>query len=243
MANFRVHFHAAAVTGGVAATSLLVAGALGWGETLACFAATLIGGLLPDLDADNSTPLGIAFGALALCFSFLLMFSQADRFSVVELLVMWMAGYVFVKQGVLRLFARATVHRGIFHSVPALFFFVYFTVLLVWGLYGASRSTAWLVGTFIGLGVFVHLLLDELYALSLFHPLSMTHSLGSALKLYARDWLATGLMYAAVAGLYVATPPTEGLYRHLLSQNTWQRIEQRFLPQSGWFKGGVFRPG
>ncbi|MEO5370812.1 MAG: metal-dependent hydrolase [Magnetococcus sp. DMHC-1] len=243
MANFRVHFSVAAVAGGMAATALLVAGEIGWGETLACFAAATIGGLLPDLDADNSTPLAMAFTALAICFSFLLMFSQAGRYSVLELLVLWSGGYLLVRHGVLRLFTRATVHRGIFHSLPALFFFTFLTVLLAWGLYGIPRQTAWLVGTFIGMGVFVHLLLDELYGFNLFNPVGMQHSLGSALKLYSRDWLATGLMYLVVVGLYLATPQTDGLYQHLLREKTWQRIEQRFLPKSGWFSSGVPLPG
>ncbi|MBF0176438.1 MAG: metal-dependent hydrolase [Magnetococcales bacterium] len=242
MANFRTHFNVAAVAGGVCATSLLVAGEMGWGETLACFSAAIIGGLLPDLDADNSTPLSVAFSILAVCCSFLLMFSQVGRFSVLELLFLWGAGHFLVRQGVFRLFNRLTVHRGIFHSVPAIFLFAYLTVLVVWGLCGASPKTAWLTGTFVGIGVFIHLFLDEIFGINPLNPMGMKHAMGSALKLHSREWLATGLMYVAVAALYLATPHTDGLYQHLLRQDTWQRIEQRFMPKSGWFVGGFSGP-
>ncbi|MBF0425553.1 MAG: metal-dependent hydrolase [Magnetococcales bacterium] len=235
MADFRLHVQAAAVTGGVVAAALLVAGVTGRGETLACFAAAIAGGVLPDLDSDQSTPFGIAATLLAICFAFLLVFSQADRYSVLELLLLWLLGHLAIRRGIAPLARQFTVHRGIWHSLPALLFFAYVTVVLLWAIGGVAPATAWLIGTFVGIGVLVHLLLDELYGLTLLRPWRMRRSLGSALKLYSRTWLATGLMYLAVIGLHVITPPTDGLYRRLLNPGVWQRIEQRLLPTSGWF--------
>jgi len=65
MANFRVHVLGAAIpaalAAGLAIASELVTPAVGG----VCFALGVLGGMLPDIDADRSVPTRIIFGALA----------------------------------------------------------------------------------------------------------------------------------------------------------------------------------
>ncbi len=234
MANFKVHLTTATVAGGLGALSLFVAGTIDNQGVLICLTAAIIGGLLPDIDADNSTPLHIAFTFFATLFSFLILFSQGEWLSVVELIILWLLAYLFFKLVVFELFIRTTVHRGIFHSLPAAVFFSFLTAIFFHRLFDFQPSVAWLPALFVFLGFFVHLLLDELYSLNFFGG-GIKHSFGSAMKLYSSNFLATALIYAVTIALFFITPSLDGLEADIFNPDTLANISQRFLPAGHWF--------
>ena len=236
MAGFKAHFFTAATVGGVAATSLLAAGFIDSDTLLLCFGAVALGGMLPDIDSDSSTLLTVSFTATALIFSFFIMFSQADGLATMELLLLWLGAFLFFKLVVFELFILLTVHRGVFHSIPAAFLAMFFTTVILQRVYNLPGQIVWIVGSFLFLGFIIHLLLDELTSLNLFGTSSVRKSFGSALKLYSANRKATTLLYLTTMAFYTITPETDGIFQHLLEPETWQQLTSQFLPTGGWFQ-------
>ena len=243
MAGFKVHFATAAVTGGIVATSLLSAAIINPSTMLLCFAAVILGGVLPDIDSDKSTVLSISFTILSLVLSFFIMFAQVEFLSILELCLLWFGVFLFFKLVVFGLFTLFTVHRGIFHSIPAAFLSWFGTTVFLHPLYNLDNRTVWIVGAFVFLGFIIHLLLDELTSLNLFGFGGVRQSFGSALKLYSPSLPATAILYLATAGLYMLTPESDGLFLQIADPNTWEKISQNFFPTGSWFavKFGLWR--
>ena len=61
------------------------------------------------------------FLVFALVVAFLT-FSRAGVYSIVELSLLWVVTYVVVRHVIFKLFARFSVHRGVFHSLLAAIF-------------------------------------------------------------------------------------------------------------------------
>ncbi|MBF0195186.1 MAG: metal-dependent hydrolase [Magnetococcales bacterium] len=235
MAGFKAHFFTAAIAGGTVATSLLSVGVLTQNSLLLCFAAALLGGVLPDIDSDTSTVLTVSFTSLSLIFSFFILFSQVEHLSTIESLLLWFAVFLFFKIIVFGLFTKLTVHRGIFHSIPAAFLSLFLTTILLNKLFNLDNKTVWLVGSFLFLGFIIHLILDELASLNIFSLGGVKKSFGSAAKLYSSNLIATGTLYLATLLLYTLTPATDGIFSHLTDPITLKMIAIQFLPTDGWF--------
>jgi hypothetical protein len=235
VAGFKAHFTTATISGGVVATSLMSAGLLDQNGLLFCFVAVALGGLLPDIDSDSSTVLTVSFTIFSLTFSFFVMFSQTASLATLELLMLWFGVFLIFKLVVFELFIRLTKHRGIFHSVPAAFLSLFFTVFLLNRLFIMPGKTIWLIGSFVFLGYVIHLLLDELTSLNLLGSGGIRHSFGTAMKLYSTNLPATTISYLATITLYTLTPDSDGLFKQLLSPQTWQTVSDGFLPSDGWF--------
>ncbi|MBF0629248.1 MAG: metal-dependent hydrolase [Magnetococcales bacterium] len=235
MAGFDIHLAVAAVFGGVGVTTLMGAGMIDPQTGLIGFVAAMIGGVMPDVDADDSIFLDLSFTLFALLGSFFVMFSQLARYSIAELIVLWLVTFLFIKLALFELFVRFTVHRGIFHSLPAGLFFAGLTADLLIRLFHQPDRVAWLAGLFVLLGYLVHLLLDELYSLNLLSAEGVADSFGTAFKLRAPDGWATATMYLSVLLVYYDTPGLGLLLRELFSPITWHAISPRLLPTGEWF--------
>ncbi|MBF0380863.1 MAG: metal-dependent hydrolase [Magnetococcales bacterium] len=235
MAGFKAHFFTAAVAGGTVATSLLSVGVLTQNSLLLCFAAAILGGVLPDIDSDTSTVLNVSFTSFSLIISFFILFSQVEQLSTVESLLLWFSVFLFFKLFVFNLFTKLTVHRGIFHSIPAAFLSLFFTTTILSRLFELSNQIVWLAGSFLFMGFIIHLLLDELASLNIFSLGGVRKSFGSAAKLYSADLTATGILYLATVLFYTLTPATDGIFSHLTDPLTVKMIAIQFLPTDGWF--------
>ena len=148
LAAFNVHLSVGMIASGVAATSTMVAGLATQEQVIAYFILGTIGSLLPDLDADNSTPVQIAFSLASLGSAFVIMFAATALFdSVIELVVIWLMAYLVFRWLIFVLFARFTNHRGIFHSVPAAIFFGLLTAAVSHRVMAVSPLQAWMNGS------------------------------------------------------------------------------------------------
>lgn len=228
MADFKTHITAACAASGIAATCLLAAGAARPDQVLLYFILGSIGGVLPDIDADNSTALKVTFDVLSFVIAFVVMFGQRWGHSVLELVLIWLAVFLAVKYLIFSFFIRMTVHRGIIHSIPAGITFGLMAVILLDQVRGVSAGYAWMGGFFLFLGFFIHLLLDELYSVNVFR-MGLKGSFGTALKLLSfKDMKSTLVLYAAMIALFFLAPPPGGFLRILLSRSTYTGI--RLLP-------------
>jgi hypothetical protein len=235
MASFNVHLSVGVAASGAAATAALVSGVAGEEEVLLFFVLGTVGSLLPDIDADSSAPVQVAFSFLSVLIAFLLMFSLSAVFaSVAELFVVWSLGYLLVRFLVFEVFTRFTAHRGIFHSLPAALFFGCLTAAAGHRAFGLEALTAWLCGVFVSFGYLVHLLLDELYSVNLF-GMRTKRSLGTAFKLWSSSLAASVYMYAVMAGAYAAAPPVDPLLALARDVATYAELRERLFPDGAWF--------
>jgi membrane-bound metal-dependent hydrolase YbcI (DUF457 family) len=161
-----------------------------------------IGGMLPDIDSDSGVPVRETMGAAAAVTPMLLV----DRFQHLGLNYEQMvlaAGvtYLFVRFGIAGLLKRYTVHRGMFHSIPALLIFTGLAFLIC-----GSRNLQlrYFKAGGVFLGVLSHLVLDEIWAVEWTGGRwRFKSSFGTALKLWGDDAWGNLSCYAKLAGVAV----------------------------------------
>lgn len=161
-----------------------------------------VSGMLPDLDSDNGVPVREMFSLAAAIIPMMLI----DRFQHMGLTVeqMVLAGlglYLGIRFGVSAIFKRFTVHRGMWHSIPA--------ALLAAGIaFFICSCHDVRLRLFKALAVFVgfcsHLVLDEIYSIDLSgRTIRLKKSLGTALKFFGGSPLANICVYAMVIGVFL----------------------------------------
>lgn len=173
---------------------------MNWGPVFVGAGMTAIGGLLPDLDSDSGVPVRELFGLGAVVAPLMVMHRLVGQGFSLEQMVAIMGGvYLIVRYGLSRVFRKITVHRGIFHSIPAMLiaglivFHAYETPNLFLRLYVTGG---------VMLGFLSHLVLDEFCAVD-FNGLAIkvNQFAGSALKFTSKSKLVTLATYCVLAAL------------------------------------------
>jgi hypothetical protein len=236
MADFKTHISSAAAVSGICASLCLGAELINPTEMLILWAAGTIGGILPDIDADNSAAIRTLFTLFALLSAFIMTYQQTSEFAVIELWLLWITIYLLVRYLVMAVFKDFTVHRGIYHSLLAGILFWFGVTAMSHIFFDMSALLAWLVGFFIFIGYTVHLLLDEFYSVDFAHR-RLKRSWGTAFKLADfRNFPASFLMSIAAGLLFLYTPPPQPFAGALLNPVTWQRLSDNLLPTGPeWF--------
>ena len=217
MANFNTHLNVAALLTGVSSASLVAAGHIELDTAIWLWFLGTIGGLLPDIDSDNSTSLDTIFNIFAFSVILIIMRYMTSAYfgelSFVEVIAIPVVTYGLMKYGLMTMFERLTVHRGSCHSLLFLVLCGLLTTQVIANVDGINSdkadSLAWLSGGFVFLGGFIHLMLDEMYSVDL-RNIKIKRSFGTALKLVDLDskLLALGMMIA-VGVLWKTTPEIE----------------------------------
>jgi len=181
MADFRTHIAGSTLVGvgigmaghsyGIPLQSCLLGGGL-------CSVA----GILPDLDSDSGVPYreSVAFVS---AFVPLLLISRFEALGWTrETIVLACAGvYLFIRFGVAEVFRRYTVHRGMWHSIPAAASVGLLTFLITDHRHLDLRLY-WTVAAVAGF--ITHLVFDELYSVD-FRGVRLKKSFGTALKFWS----------------------------------------------------------
>lgn len=157
-----------------------------------------VGGMLPDIDSDSGVPLRETMGFFAAVTPMMLV----DRFEHLgwnyeQMVLAGAVSYLLVRFGVAKVLKRYTVHRGMFHSIPALLVFTGIAFLI-------SGSTNLHLRYFkaggVFLGVFSHLMLDEIYSVEWAGGRwRFKKSFGTALKLWGDNPWANFSVYWKLA--------------------------------------------
>ena len=230
MANLKTHLTVAAMGSGLLATACIGADVHDKHEILALLVVGTIGGLLPDIDLDHSGPAKVMFTVVALVFAFMVAFNRAPSSSIVELWAAWGLSYGVVRYVAWRTFSRLTVHRGIFHSLVAAFFFWFLGTALSYHLFDLQPLFAWSIGFFIFFSYVIHLFLDELFSVDLLNT-RLKKSFGTALKIADFKNARTSLSMAGAALiLFFATPSLAPFAGWFTDSQTYTNIFQRLLP-------------
>jgi membrane-bound metal-dependent hydrolase YbcI (DUF457 family) len=196
MAGFKTHITFSSVLGvGYGGAAWWMLGAP-WPTCVLGGGLCAVSGMLPDIDSDSGTPLheSMAFAAAVVPMLLLGRFQQWGLTN--EMIVLCgAAAYLLVRFGFAALLKRFTVHRGMFHSLPAALVFGEVAFLIASGdVYLRAYKAGGVV-----LGYLSHLLLDELYSIE-WHKgrLRLKSSFGTALKLFGRGWGPNLLVYAGL---------------------------------------------
>lgn len=213
MASFQEHVGFSGMLGvgyGLAATFLL-----GFTPTQGALAGYLagVGGMLPDLDAPSGKP-GQEIFSLTAAVAPLVLIGSVLRWAklptdtetvMLTMLVMYFA----IRYGGSWFVAKLSVHRGMFHSVPAILIAAEATYLF----YPTSQlEVKFLMAGAIAVGFFSHLLLDEFYSFRWSGPIPKTkRSFGTALKLWGNEFGPSAFTYVLLAFLTFITLEDAGL--------------------------------
>jgi hypothetical protein len=205
MASFRGHIAVASVLGGIYGSLGSIWLGLDWGPVVLGAGLTAVGGLMPDLDSDSGVPVRELFSLAAVMTPLLLVRRLHHAgLSPEQILALMAVVYVTVRYGGAALFKRVTVHRGMFHSVPAM---VIAGLLIYLGDHRADTRVRLFLAGGVMLGFLSHLILDEIYSVDLLgrKMIRLNRYAGTAVKFYSPSWIATLTCYTLLASLaYVA---------------------------------------
>ena len=101
-----------------------------------------------------------------------------------------------IRYGLSHLFKHLTVHRGMFHSIPAMLIAGLIVFLLD---HGSDLTVRLFLAGGVMIGFLSHLVLDELCSVD-FMGMHLKKSAGSALKLVSKSLPATLICYGILAG-------------------------------------------
>jgi LexA-binding, inner membrane-associated putative hydrolase len=157
-----------------------------------------VSGMLPDLDSGPGRPLheSMAFAAAVVPVMLIHYFQQLGLSH--EMMIIIGAGlYLLIRFGGAWLLQHFTVHRGMFHSIPAAAIFGELGYLLA---SGDTNLRLYKAGAVV-LGYMSHLFLDEVWSIEWSHGLQFKSSFGTALKIFGHGWWPNISAYAKLAVL------------------------------------------
>ncbi len=214
MADFKTHIGTSTAIGIVYGA----AGYLEWGlpPATCIISGALCGlaGMLPDMDSDS----GHAQREVMTFTAALMPMLMLHRFAEFQLSHEQMAlaagcVYIIVRFGVGELLRRYTVHRGMFHSLPAAVIAGLIT-LLVCSCPDAPPKY-FKVGAVV-LGYVVHLMLDELWAIEVYRGrFRLKNSFGTAFKMFSKRWFPNVFTYGVLLGVAALAYNDPFLMKHL----------------------------
>lgn len=192
MAGYREHISVSGLLGvayGCAAMFLF-----GFSIVQSAIAAVLtwISGMLPDLDAEGGRPVKELSSLTAALMPLLLLQNvHAIGVSGDRALLFAIAAYAVVKYGGSFLLGKLTVHRGMFHSIPALLISSEITFLAY---HSHDVRVRLLMAIGVGLGFLSHLVLDEMYSVQWDGTrIRLKTSSGTALKFFGSEAVPNGV--------------------------------------------------
>lgn len=200
MASWMGHVQCSAVLG--AAYGFAASYALGFEWPIAAMAGLLcgIGGLLPDLDGGSDVLVRELFGLLGFAVPILLLRRIVLEDITPEQVLLVCGGiYLAIRYGLYWLFSRFAVHRGMFHSIPAM---LIVGLVVYIGYKHPSEEVRFVLAAGVMLGFLSHLILDELYEarLSSLAP-KLNKFAGSAIKLKSKSIFSNVTCYSLLSAL------------------------------------------
>ncbi|MDB5336946.1 MAG: hypothetical protein JWN70_2565 [Planctomycetaceae bacterium] len=213
MAAYREHLTTSCVLGiGVASSAI----ALGFTPVQGVLGGTItgLGGILPDLDSESGRPVREIFGVTAALVPIVMIRHLLEWGGNTDgAMLLCVMLYVSVKYGGAMLLGVLAVHRGMFHSIPAMLIAGEVAYL---GYKSEQISMKLLMGVGIMIGFFSHLVLDELYAVE-WHGLrvKLNKFAGSAVKFSGRSYPANIFAYGLLFTLSYTVWVDGGLQKGL----------------------------
>jgi len=217
MADFRTHMTVSTICGGIYAFAGFRAG-VPWETCTIAGGLCSVSGMLPDLDSDSGIPLreAVAFSSAIIP---MLMVERLQRIGCSHELMVLITGavYFFIRFGVAELFRRYTVHRGMWHSIPAAITCGSIAFLVC----SCEDMKIRLFKTFaVVLGVMSHLILDEIWSIDFKRgQYQFKSSFGTAVKFWGRERIPNLIAYGLMIFFVVLVYHDEGMMQKFGYQN------------------------
>jgi hypothetical protein len=185
MAGYREHVSVSGMLGIAYGTGSVLA--LGFTPVQGMLAGLLtwIAGMLPDLDSESGKPIRGLFSIVAAIVPMFVM-RYVDQLGgdTERALLAGLILYLVIRYGGASLVGRLSVHRGMFHSIPALIISAELTFLFY---RHANHDVRWLMAGAVATGFLSHLVLDELYSVQWDGTkIKLKNSAGTALKMMGK---------------------------------------------------------
>ena len=206
MASFAQHVNTAVVISGIAIAPLYGSSLIDINQALTLLFFGLIGGILPDIDLENSRPIQITSSILSIFIPLLAILTLLESLSISKMLFIWILSSVLLHFFIFKILLNLTVHRGVIHTVPMGIVFAQILIIIFHHLLNFTELFSFLCGLFLFMGFIIHLLLDELVSLNAF-GMSFKKSLGSAFKFYDKNnIIGTIFLYICIIVMAVSYP-------------------------------------
>ena len=196
MADFKTHMTVSTATGALLSIAGYQAG-IDWDTCAVAGVLCSVSGMLPDLDSNSGRPLreATAMGAAVVP---MLMVDRLQRLQLNHdtMVLIAIVAYLTIRFILAEMFRRYTVHRGMWHSLPAAAICGMLAFLIISNEDIGVRcfKTAAVV-----LGFLSHLILDEIWSVNFKRgSYRFKSSFGTALKLWGNNRMASVCTYATL---------------------------------------------
>jgi len=201
MASFKAHISFGILTATILVVVLCLFAWVSGIFALLIFVLVVIGSMLPDIDSDTGIPVRILFGVLAvagLVVSFVYLESITIFYRVFISVGISLCVYFIIG----KIFRKFTVHRGIFHSIPAALLMGVISIIIA-DLFELDIKTVFSIGLAVTAGYLCHLVLDELNSAVNISgvPFIPKKSLGTALQLWSSSLFTSLSVYGVLVVL------------------------------------------
>ena len=200
MAAFREHVTVSSVVGIGYAGTMGYFGFTDWTHSALAGVLCSVAGMLPDLDSDSGKPVREIFAFIAAVIPMMIARRLHHHgFEPAQIVLAMLALYALIRFGASWLLKQFTVHRGMFHSLPA-------AVIAAEIAFLAHHCPDVIGGIVIAGGVLTgfvsHLILDEVYSVDLRGlSIRLNKSAGSAFKLASSSAGATIVTWLMLGSL------------------------------------------
>ena len=191
MADFKAHTSVGTLWGLLLGAVSLISGFCSLIGGIVILFLAVTSSAAPDIDSETGRPRELVLSFLGIAIPIVLLFNISDSTSSENILAATLISFFLVRYILGYLLAKFTVHRGLWHSIPAAVLCSEITYLLFFDLPVKVR----LLYALSVLGGFIsHLLLDEMYSVKVL-ALDTKRSFGTALKFTGPSKLQTFLLY------------------------------------------------
>jgi len=225
---FREHVAVSGACGATLAAGMWVATPIDGVQAGVAFTLVAVGGTLPDLDSDRGKPIQELTALLGAAVPFVLVRRFAEIAHSFDAIVgMGILTYLCVRYGGGWLLRKLTVHRGMFHSLPAMMIAGLATFLAY---KSPNTGVRLLMATSVMTGFASHLMLDEWCSIDWkgLKP-RLKSSAGTAIK-WAGDYPAATVVCYSLLGVCMYAAAVDGGLIEVNGRGLPQRVSDRRDP-------------
>ena len=195
MANFHTHIGASTLLGVAYGTVAYTQFGIAPGHCVVAAGLCSVAGMLPDLDHKLGIPLREMLSFVSVMVP-MLMLQRFEEIGLTREQIVFVTGvmYVLIRFVGGELFKRFTVHRGMWHSIPAAVLAGMLTYLIC---HSHDNDIRLFKSWAVVLGFMLHLLLDEIYSVDLIGR-RIKKSSGTAMKFLGKKSGPNVLVYANI---------------------------------------------
>ena len=194
MADFKTHITVSSICGAIYGFAGYRAG-VPWESCIIAGGLCSVSGMLPDLDSDSGVPLREAV-ALSSAVVPMLLVDRLQRIGCTHEMMILFTGivYIFIRFGIAEIFRRYTVHRGMWHSIPA----AITCGMIAFMLCSCENMSVRLFQSLaVVIGFMSHLILDEMWSIDFKRGgYYFKSSFGTALKLWGKERIPNFIAYS-----------------------------------------------